>query len=68
MSNIGMTELLMLLLIVAATAVLVVWPAGRICRKAGFSPWLAILAVVPPANVLLLWFLALAEWPSRPRG
>ena len=43
---------------------LVAWPAGRICRKAGFSPWLGILAVIPIANVILLWVVALADWPA----
>ncbi len=41
----------------------VAWPAGRIRKRLGFSPWLGLLAVVPAANVLMLWFLALARWP-----
>jgi hypothetical protein len=47
----------------------VVWPTSRICRRAGFSPWLGLWAIVPIANIVLLWFLALAEWPAaKTRG
>jgi hypothetical protein len=61
--SIGPAELLVVLAI-ASVALVVIWPAGRICRRAGFSPWLGVLAVVPIANVLLLWFVAVAEWPA----
>lgn len=39
------------------------WPAARICRRMGFSPWLALLVVVPVGNLVLLFFLAYAPWP-----
>ena len=61
---IGVPELLVLL-VVAATFI---WPATRICAKAGYSPWLGVAIVVPLANLILLWFLALAQWPSRKPG
>jgi energy-converting hydrogenase Eha subunit B len=57
----GLPEVLILLVV----AVIVVWPASRVCAKAGYSPWLGVAAVIPVVNVLLLWFPALAEWPSR---
>ncbi len=41
----------------------VLWPVARICGRIGFSRWLALLAVVPFGNLLLLWFLAYARWP-----
>ena len=59
---IGIPELLVLLAIAASFAI-ILWPAARICRRIGYSPWLASLAIVPFGNVLLLWFIALAEWP-----
>jgi hypothetical protein len=49
---------------IALMALVVAWPAGRICRRLGFSPWLGILAVVPIANIVLLWFVAMAPWPA----
>jgi hypothetical protein len=63
MANIGMPELI-LIAAVCLSLVTVAWPTGRICRRAGFSPWLGVVAIVPIANIVLLWFLALAEWPA----
>lgn len=57
-----------MLLMVLIMAALLIYPAARICRKAGFSPWLGIAAVVPGANLLLLWYLALAKWPRDWHG
>jgi energy-converting hydrogenase Eha subunit B len=56
------------LLIVVVVAALIVWPATRICSKAGYTSWLGLLIVVPLANVVLLWFLALADWPRLKPG
>lgn len=49
-------------------AVIVVYPLWRICAKAGYPGWLAMLALVPLANVALLYFLAFAEWPALRDG
>ncbi len=48
--------------------VLVVVPVWRICTKAGYSGWLSLLVLVPIANLVLLYFLAFAEWPLERRG
>ena len=61
--SIGFPELLVLI-VIAATSLVVVWPAARICRRIGFARWLGVLAVIPIANMLLLWYLALARWPA----
>ncbi len=50
------------LLVLLVTAILVVWPMGRICRRAGFQPWLGVLILLPGLNIVLLYFLALAPW------
>jgi hypothetical protein len=50
--------------VILAYGAVVIWPAARICRRAGYSPWLAIAAVVPLANLLLLWFIALSPWTT----
>ena len=63
LGSFGGPELLILVFLVLG-GVLVAIPSAMICRKAGFSPWLGILAMVPILNVLLLWFLALAHWPN----
>jgi hypothetical protein len=66
-SVIGIPEVVVLIAILVMSLA-VVWPAGRICRRLGFSPWLGVLAVLPLANLLLLWFVALAEWPRAENG
>jgi len=65
--SIGVPEVIAVLAIVVMGLV-VVWPAGRICRRLGFSPWLGILAALPLANLILLWFVAFAEWPRVDTG
>ena len=62
MMSLGIGELIVLLIIVFV----IMWPAAKICRRLGFSSWLAILIIVPIANLILLWFVALAEWPRFP--
>jgi predicted PurR-regulated permease PerM len=62
--TIGTPELLVILYI-AVIAVAVAWPAAQICSRLGFPRWLGVLAIIPVANLVLLWFVALARWPSR---
>ena len=64
MNSVGITELLVVLCGLAVLAILIAWPISRICRKAGFSPWLGLLGMIPVCNVILLWFLAYARWPN----
>jgi hypothetical protein len=46
---------------------LVMVPCWFICRKAGFSPWLSLLCVIPSLGTLvLLYVLAFAEWKTAP--
>ena len=66
-SLIGAPEIVVVAFMVAM-ALVVIWPMGMICRRIGFSPWLGILAAVPFANVVLLWFLALSQWPKADAG
>jgi hypothetical protein len=46
--------------------VLVVIPTWFICKKAGFSPWLSLLCVIPLGLLILLYVLAFAEWRTSP--
>ena len=66
-SAIGIPEVIVVVAILAMSLV-VVWPAARICRRLGFSPWLGIFAVIPLANLILLWFVALSQWPQTGTG
>ena len=63
MGQLAGPERLVVSLIALAGIAIVAWPAARICRRAGFSPWLGIVALIPFANLVLLWFMAIAPWP-----
>jgi hypothetical protein len=45
---------------------IVIIPCWFICKKAGFSPWLALINLIPLGNLVLLYVLAFAEWKVSP--
>lgn len=47
---------------------IVAWviPYWQIFKKAGFSPWLSLLMLVPLLNLALVYYLAFARWPHGP--
>ena len=49
-------------------AIVVVIPVWRICRRAGYPGWLGVLMLIPVANLVLLYFIAFADWPIRKTG
>jgi hypothetical protein len=51
-------------ILVILTAVII--PSWFICKKAGFSPWLSLLWIVPFGALVLLYVLAFAEWKVVP--
>jgi uncharacterized membrane protein YhaH (DUF805 family) len=54
------------ILIVICLAVIMV-PLWFICKKAGFSPWLSFLCLIPTVGMLvLLYVLAFADWKVVP--
>ncbi|NKY39877.1 hypothetical protein [Cellulomonas septica] len=40
-----------------------VWICVRIARKAGYSPWLGVLGVLPLVSLVALLVFAFKEWP-----
>ena len=47
--------------------VIVAIPSWFICKKAGFSPWLSLLCIIPTIGILvMLYILAFAEWKVQP--
>ena len=65
MGGLGLPEMFFLFGIFGIVGgVLTVVPLWQICKKAGFAPALAFLGLVPIANIVLMFFLAFAEWPS----
>ncbi len=53
-------SIIVMCLIVGIVAVIAFW---RICAKAGFPGWYGVGAVIPLVNILLVLYLAFAEWP-----
>lgn len=55
-------------LFVIALGVWVLFMAGRILQKAGFSPKLAVLLLIPLVNIALIWVFAFTKWPNLKPG
>ena len=56
---------LMGIFMIVVMAVVII-PCWFICKKAGFSPWLSLINVIPIGNLVLLYVLAFAEWKVVP--
>lgn len=63
-SALGPMELLLVLSMTALVAIAYVFPTWMICTKAGLPPALALLAIIPFGIVLVLFIVALSEWPT----
>jgi len=55
-------------LVVAIILAVLLVPVARILRRAGFSPWWCILAVIPLLGLIGLWVFAFVPWPSIPES
>ena len=53
------------LVLLALLLFLWVFPLWRIIGKAGYPPFLSLFAIFPVVGLLLLWWLAFAQWPIR---
>jgi hypothetical protein len=43
---------------------IVLSPVIRILKRAGYSEWWSLLALLPVVNLLGLWWFAYARWPK----
>ncbi len=50
-------------LILAVWLAIFIVPLWRIVSRAGFPGALALLAVIPLLNIVLLWVFAFVKWP-----
>jgi hypothetical protein len=64
--KIGAIMLLAIPIIVVVCLAIVIIPTWFICKKAGFSPWLSLLYLVPLGGLVLLYILAFAQWKVVP--
>jgi hypothetical protein len=54
-------------IIIAVSIAVVMIPCWFILKKAGFTPWLALLCIMPTLGTLvLLYVLAFAQWKVAP--
>ncbi len=51
------------LLLILVFMVLPVWPAWRICRRAGYSGLWGVTQFIPILGVVTMWVLAFCRWP-----
>lgn len=52
------------IIIILGLTVIGVLPFWMICAKAGFPPWISLGIFIPLVNIVLLFFIAFAEWPA----
>jgi hypothetical protein len=52
--------------IILLVLVILIVPTWFICKKAGFSPWLSLITLIPLGGLILLYVLAFAEWKVVP--
>ena len=60
----GCLEILIVLLLCPIIFVIPAFAFWKICSKAGFPGPLGLLMLVPVANIVLLLYLAFADWPA----
>jgi hypothetical protein len=63
----GTAELIVILLLGTVVALVPMLPFWFICKKAGLSPWLSCLMIIPFGAVVLPSILAFIDWPSLRR-
>ena len=61
-------EYVVIIAVALISAIVIIWPAAVICRRAGYSPWLGVIAIVPLAQIVLLWFIAFSPWAAEGAG
>ncbi|MGA8740811.1 MAG: hypothetical protein WB561_06460 [Terracidiphilus sp.] len=65
--HIVMVMMALIPIIIVITIAIVMIPCWFILKKAGFSPWLCLLCLIPSLGTLvLLYVLAFAEWKVIP--
>jgi hypothetical protein len=64
--HMAMTILALIPLIILIGLVIVIVPFWFICKKAGFSPWLSLINIIPLGTLFLYYYLAFADWKVVP--
>ncbi|MGO9940133.1 MAG: hypothetical protein ACLPH3_20900 [Terracidiphilus sp.] len=64
--HIAMTFLAIMPVVILICYIVIIVPFWFICKKAGFSPWLSLINIIPLGNIILIYILAFAEWKVAP--
>ena len=56
---------LVLAVIGLAFFVLIIYCYYRIAERAGYNPWISLLALIPGASLILVLIFAFSEWPIQ---
>jgi hypothetical protein len=64
--HMAMAVLAILPFIILAVLAIIVIPFWFICKKAGFSPWLSLLNIIPLGHLILIYVLAFSDWKVMP--
>lgn len=55
------------LLLIALIGFVVLAPFWQIFKKAGFSPWLSLLTLIPVVGLFTFYWVAFTRWPEKPK-
>ncbi|HUV69165.1 MAG TPA: hypothetical protein VMW15_05845 [Terracidiphilus sp.] len=64
--HMAMAMMLFLPIFILAFLAILIIPFWFICKKAGFSPWLSLLNIIPLGNLILIYVLAFSDWKVVP--
>ncbi len=64
MGPIGMQELVVIFIVAVMVALVGVLPFWFICKKAGLSPWLSLIMIIPFGALVLPFVIAFIDWPA----
>lgn len=64
--HVAMAMLAVMPFIFLIGAAIVIIPMWFVWKKAGFSPWLSLLCIIPVVNLIMLYVLAFTEWKVAP--
>jgi Tfp pilus assembly major pilin PilA len=64
MYGFGVPELV-IIVVIAIVAAIGVLPYWKIFSKAGYSGWLSLTQIVPILNIVVIFYVAFAEWPVQ---
>jgi hypothetical protein len=68
MNFLGLKGIILIPFVIILWYFVIVLPFTKIYKKAGYSPWMAVLMIIPMVNVFMLYFLGFSNWPSLNRN